>query len=359
MKKLFDSAAFFILLLFMVGCTPTYYKAADFRKIKKMDAHIHYLTADTAFNEQARKDNFRLIDINYDDEAYMSLDSMEALSLLQKQLYPKQFEYIASFTLRNWNSPLWVKETIQHLSSSFRNGAIAVKVWKNIGMYYKGADSNFIMIDNLRIDSVLQFIQSSNKALIAHMAEPKNCWLPLNEMTTNDDREYFGGTLQYYMYLHPDYPSYEELIKRRDTIVGRHPNLNIIGAHAGSLEWSVDELADRLDRYPNFCIDIAARLAHFQFQSQQHYKKVRDFMIKYQDRILYGSDEFMERVTERSGFMEKIDSIWKSQWLYLVSGKTMTSAHLNGSFKGLQLPKTVIDKIYRLNAIKWYKLKID
>ena len=49
----------------------------------------------------------------------------------------------------------------------------------------------------------------------------------------------------------------------------------------------VDELAKRLDRYPNFAVDTAARIVHFQVQDQ---KKVRSFILKYQDRLLYGTD---------------------------------------------------------------------
>jgi len=34
----------------------------------------------------------------------------------------------------------------------------------------------------------------------------------------------------------------------------------------------------------------------------------------------------------------------------------MTSDKFKGKFEGLQLPKKVIDKIFRENAIIWYKL---
>jgi hypothetical protein len=34
----------------------------------------------------------------------------------------------------------------------------------------------------------------------------------------------------------------------------------------------------------------------------------------------------------------------------------MTSELFRGSFAGLKLPKAVIDKIYRQNAVKWYNL---
>ena len=92
------------------------------------------------------------------------------------------------------------------------------------------------------------------------------------------------------MFLHPEYPSYEDQINARDHLLELHPDLIFIGCHLGSLEWNVDELAKRLDKFPNMAVDMAARICHLQYQSQRTAIKVRDFCIKYQDRLLYGTD---------------------------------------------------------------------
>ena len=80
------------------------------------------------------------------------------------------------------------------------------------------------------------------RRLMGHL-EPRNCWLPLEEMTVKNDRRYFQNNPQYHMYLHPEMPSYEEQLAARDRMLGKHPNLPFLGAHFGSLEWSVDALA--------------------------------------------------------------------------------------------------------------------
>jgi hypothetical protein len=36
----------------------------------------------------------------------------------------------------------------------------------------------------------------------------------------------------------------------------------------------------------------------------------------------------------------------------------MTSDKFKGTFKGLQLPVKVVNKIYRENAVRWYKLRL-
>ncbi len=53
------------------------------------------------------------------------------------------------------------------------------------------------------------------------------------------------------MFLHPEYPSYEDQINARDNLLKKNPDLKFIACHLASLEWNVDSLASRLDRFPN------------------------------------------------------------------------------------------------------------
>jgi hypothetical protein len=45
-------------------------------------------------------------------------------------------------------------------------------------------------------------------------------------------------------------------------------------------------------------------------------------------------------------------------WKYFVTDETLTSPHVNGSFQGLKLKKTIVDKVYRENAITWFKMSV-
>jgi predicted TIM-barrel fold metal-dependent hydrolase len=109
-------------------------------------------------------------------------------------------------------------------------------------------------------------------------------------MSTDNDREYFKEHPQYHMFLHPEMPSYEDQIAARDRFVAAHPQLRFVGAHLGSLEYDTDRIAAFLDKYPNANVDMAARMSQVQYQSVRDYDKVRNFFIKYQDRLLYGTD---------------------------------------------------------------------
>ncbi|MCK5702847.1 MAG: amidohydrolase family protein, partial [Cyclobacteriaceae bacterium] len=138
----------------------------------------------------------------------------------------------------------------------------------------------------------------------------------------------------------------------RDNMLKKNMGLTFIGAHLATLEWSVDRIAAFLDAFPNASVDLAERVCHLQDQSQKDRTKVRDFIIKYQDRILYGTDfQQLEEITpnELKVYMNKV---WMNDWKYFNTDEMMTVPQLNSEFQGLKLPKIVVDKIYRLNAEK-------
>src|SRR5690606_3379978 len=143
---------------------------------------------------------------------------------------------------------------------------------------------------------------------------------------------------------------YEDQIGARDHMLAKHPGLRFVGAHLGSLEWNTDELAARLDSFPDMAVDMAARISHLQLQAMQDWQKVHDFFIRYQDRLLYGTDRIADEDEDPAAFREHAHEAWLQDWRFFCTGETMQSPSFEGTFKGLKLPREVIDKIYRLNA---------
>jgi predicted TIM-barrel fold metal-dependent hydrolase len=259
--------------------------------------------------------------------------------------------------LDDWQSKDWTKLVINEIKASMEQGAIAVKVWKNIGMIFRD-DNQLIMIDNKRFFPIFDFLSKQNIPLIGHQGEPKNCWLPVEEMTVKNDQEYFAQHPQYHMYLHPELPSYEEQMSVRDNLLLQHKELKFIGAHLASIEWSVEKLAEFLDNNPKTVVDLAARMGQIQAQSKVNQQKVKRFFNRYQDRILYATDLTHEAMSDDEAdkaFAIEVNKRWQSDWLYLTSDAKMKVNELDGSFNGLHLTQKVIDKIYYHNAVNTYK----
>lgn len=346
--------------LAFVGCQSKYFTEADFPSVKKIDSHVHLNSDKGFFEDQAVKDNFSLITLNVDHSDSANIRKQMHFALLAAKKYAGRVFYGPTFLFdtAGWGTDGWNKRVISQLEKDISGGAISVKIWKNVGMTVRDRSGKFIMIDDPGLKPVIDFIISKNLPITGHLGEPRNCWLPLNEMTVSSDSSYFASNPQYHMFLHPEYPSYEDQINARDHLLELHPDLIFIGCHLGSLEWNVDELAKRLDKFPNMAVDMSARICHLQYQSAMDRERVRNFCIKYQDRLLYGTDLADSGTSNGAGLAKNIHATWLDDWKYFTSKDEMTSDKFRGKFVGLQLPKDVVRKIYSENAIRWYKLNI-
>jgi len=260
--------------------------------------------------------------------------------------------------MEGWGTPGWSERVAAHLEDAVKHGARAVKVWKNIGMSFRDSNGQLVMLDDPGFDPVWRKIEALGVPVIGHLGEPRNCWLPLDQMTTENDRGYFREHPEYYMYLHPEMPSYEDQIGARNRFLDRAPaRLRFVGAHLASLEWSVDELARFLDKYPRAVVDMAARMTNLQAQSSEHYDAVREFFIRYQDRILYATDLTQSADVAPAEMAQEAARVWRADWKYLATGETQYVEDLRRDVRGLSLPRSVIDKIYYANAQAAFSLK--
>lgn len=339
----------FILLVIGLGCfLECGRKKPDFKTFPKIDAHVHVYTKEPAFMEQALQYGFQVLTITTGSSSTAQIHHYLDCARYQQKHYPDNIAYTTTFSMEGWEAPDWAAKTINQLHCDFENGAVAVKAWKDIGMTFRDADGDFIMIDDPMFDPVFEFLVAENKPLIAHIGEPRNCWLPPDSITIKSDREYFETYTQYYLYLHPEYPTHAQLMAARDNVMAKHPNLKLIGCHLGSLEWDVDVLAKTLDRYPNFAVDVSARVCHLQIQDRE---KVRQFLLKYQDRILYGTDLL---AADGECSTEYMQWVWEGDWQYFSSkDDSLVSPNFDQQFQGLDLPTPVLKRIYYKNAQKW------
>ncbi len=331
-----------------------YYAEADFPKVKKFNTHVHISIFDSNFIKQAASDNFRLLTVNVASPTSPAIDKQQEVALSLVKAYPENILYATTISVDNFNSPGWQQKTLEYLKTSFQKGAIAVKVWKNIGMDLKDKNGKFVMIDNPAFDPIIDFIEKNNITLIGHLGEPRNAWLPVEQMTVSGDKKYFAAHPQYHMYLHKEYPSYEDQVAARDHMLEKHPNIRFVGAHLGSLEWNTDELAKRLDKFPNMAVDMAERISHFQYQAVTDWKKIHDFFIKYQDRLIYATDEGVRANSNPVEVSKVAHENWLRHWKFFTSGEKMKVPKVEKEFNGLKLPKEVVDKIYLKNAEKWF-----
>jgi predicted TIM-barrel fold metal-dependent hydrolase len=181
------------------------------------------------------------------------------------------------------NRPGWAQRTAVQLAEAKQAGISGIKVFKRLGLEYRDADGNLIKIDDPMLDPIWQACGELELPVLIHTADPSAFFDPLSprnerweELSRHPDWHFYGEA----------YPSRESLLAARNRVIEKHPRTKFIGAHVASSSEDLQQAGEWLDRYPNLWLDPASRISEL---GRQPYS-ARDFLIKYADRILFGTD---------------------------------------------------------------------
>ncbi len=320
-----------------------------------IDGHFHAFSTAPEFFGLLRRLNLRVVNLcalDTHEPGFKDVDLQHIISLDMFRRSGGRVIWVSTFEQASWEQPNFAERVNKALDKTFDRGAVGVKITKSIGMEYTSKDGKYLMPDDPALDPIFDHIAAKGKTLIAHIADPYDSWRPMD--SSNPDYVYFNGadTGFWYMYKHPERPSKETILAHRDHMIEKHPNLRIVGAHFGSMEEDVDEIAKRLDRYPNFAVETGGW--QDEYLTRQPREKVRAFLIKYQDRIFYGTDELVApwRKWTLEETLKMIEEKYSLDWKYFATSETVV---IEGrKVEGLALPEPVLRKFYHDNAVKWF-----
>jgi predicted TIM-barrel fold metal-dependent hydrolase len=315
----------------------------------KLDAHVHLNSPDITLAEIADELGFGLATINTEAPFFPSIREQQEIAHKAGS-----HNFICTFSTEQFETTGWQDEAICQIETGMNEGAVGVKIWKNVGMELKDSRGNYVMADHPDYDPIYQYLSANSIPLLAHLGEPKNCWLPLDEMTVTSDRDYFSQHPEYHMFLNKEMPNYQDQLDARDRILEKHPGLRFVGAHLASIEWSVDELATWLNRFPNAGVDLAERVCHLQHQAAENPKKVKEFIETYHDRIIYGSDQIDDGTLSKLELQRIIFHKWESEFRFFAEDSVQTAQNVSKPFQGLGLDASILQIIFYDNAIKFY-----
>jgi predicted TIM-barrel fold metal-dependent hydrolase len=321
---------------------------SQFAALNPVDTHTHVYKHSPAFQAMLSPLHLHLVDIcvfTDKEPAFPTLQAQIDSVLAVTHASEGHVSFCTTFDPFKFGSADFAAETVQQLDRDSKNGAVAVKIWKNIGMELKTADGKFVMPDDPAFKPIYSAIAAHHMTLIAHVAEPNSCWEPPNP--ASPDYSYYKEHPEWYMYGKSGFPAKQQILAARDHLLAENPDLRVVGAHLGSMEVDVDEIAKRFDRYPNFAVDTAARVAYLAFQPRD---KVRAFLIKYQDRVLYGTDLEYGR-NKDSDDMKEWESTYLRDWRFFATNQTVEFE--GRKVQGLELPNEVLRKLYHENAWHW------
>jgi hypothetical protein len=320
-----------------------------FAAIHPIDVHVHVFKTDPAFQKMLERLNLKLMDILVVDDSNPHRKQLQGQIDAAQALVRSSGGHVAlctTFDPYKFDSASFSADAIQQIDRDFAQGAVAVKVWKNIGMEIKDSSGQYVMADDPKFEPIYKDIAAHGKTLMTHLAEPDVAWGPPDP--ADPSWSYYQENPQWYVANRPGFPSKQRILEARDHVLANNPKLRMVGVHLGSMERDLDNIARHLDKYPNFSIDTAARMDYLMLMPPE---KVAAFLVKYQDRVLYGTDLDLHADAEVGDALAEWQSTYARDWKFLATGETFTVE--GKQVHGLSLPRPVLQKIFRDNAMRW------
>ena len=194
--------------------------APGFERMRKIDVHSHIYEDLPVVNAMLQRINLRVVNISNPGDgrpsrlhAPLQLGAREAASR----------HLLVRVDLRSDDAQRagLCRALAKALDETFAQGAVMVKIWKEVGLELKRPDGTFLLPDDPVLDPIYAHLASRRKPLLAHLAEPREAWLPLDPKGVHYG--YYSRNPQWHLYGKPEFPSHARLMDARDHILAKHP----------------------------------------------------------------------------------------------------------------------------------------
>ena len=226
------------------------------------------------------------------------------------------------------------------LEEAVKLGVRGMKISKALGLTAKDNSGKVIPVDDPRLDPIWTKCGELGIPVVIHVSDPVAFHTPIDkynerydELGAHPDWSFYGEKFPY---------SKDEILDQLYRVIAKHPNTIFVSTHMGNLAEDLGRVAGWLEQYPNMYVDIDARISEL---GRQPYT-ARKFIIKYQDRVLFGTDTppDAEAYQVYYRFLETDDEYFDPVKSHHQQGRWM--------IYGINLPDDVLEKVYNKNALK-------
>ena len=260
----------------------------------------------------------------------------ETLAALD-EVHPGRFLTFALVNFDGIDGEDWTEREVHRLRESFRAGAKGLKFHKSLGLTVRYKSGELVKVDDPKLEKIWETCAEQHRPVMIHTADPAAFFSPLDRF---NERWHELNEHPAWLFYGEKFPPREQLLAQLERVVARHPRTTFIGAHFGNNVEDLAAVGRWLEQYPNFVVDIDARISEL---GRQPYT-ARKFFLKYQDSILFGTDTTPRREAFRIyyRFLETDDEYFDCS----------ASHHLQGFWMiyGIYLPREVLEKVYFKNA---------
>jgi hypothetical protein len=195
--------------------------SGEFSAVAPIDAHVHLYKDDPALNTLMQRLNLRVLNIcviDNRDPDYGGLEPQRTDVLKVRRVTHGRAVFCTTFSPYDFEEPGFAQRAIQQLDADFAAGAIAVKIYKVMGMQMKSKAGKYVMPDDPAFEPIYKDIAAHHRTVVAHIAEPDSCWQAPNP--GSPDYEYYRQHPEEYAYAHPEWPSKAAILAARERLWG-------------------------------------------------------------------------------------------------------------------------------------------
>jgi predicted TIM-barrel fold metal-dependent hydrolase len=252
--------------------------------------------------------------------------------------YPRRFALWCGFDYTRLGQPDFTASVIAELERCHRLGATGIGELMDKGRGLGSTSTTLgVHIDDPTMDPVLEACADLRMPVSIHVAEDAWMYEPMDQ--TNDG---LMNGWNWRVAKDPGVLMHDEMIGTLERAVAKHPRTTFIAVHLANCCADLGRLGAMLDKYPNLHADLAARFMELAATP----RAVSRFLEKYQDRLLFGADyaNAIDVVSIRIIFrlLETADE-------HFYNPKQM---QYHWPLHAWALPDSVLEKIYRGNALK-------
>lgn len=258
--------------------------------------------------------------------------------------HPGRFLTFALLDFGGIDEPGWSDREVKRLEESFRAGAKGLKFHKVLGLGVRYKDGRLMPVDDPKLDPIWETCGKFKKPVLIHTGDPGAFFTPLDQ---KNERWHELNDHPGWLFHGSGYPARSELHAQRIRVIARHRATTFICAHLGNDGEDLAEVGRWLDAHPNMLVEFGARISEL---GRQPYS-ARRFLIRYQDRVLFGSDTTPDRKAYRIylRFLESDDEYFDPAGGHHRQGMWM--------IYGVFLPRGVLEKIYHGNAERLFNME--
>ena len=300
--------------------------------MKKIDFHVHALDNDITvaecvkqFEELSERNVLSGICIHAVECSSLLLHpDCNEKALAISQHHPNWYAFAGLHHARDF-----VEQTKEYMDQGFKG----IKLLEGKPSLYRHYGYTY---DHPRFEPFFAYCEDHQIPLMIHNNDPLRHW-DINKISPANVAKgwYYDNTI----------PSQEHFFQVLEGVLQRHPNLKAAIAHFGFYSNNISRAERLMEQCPNLRMDMTPAPIIFEELSMTP-EQIKAFILKYHDRLLFGSDADTPMEGSIRELNERKMKIMKA--FYEGSGEAIIGKH---HIQGMALDNRILENIYWNNAM--------